>query len=189
MTAWSSGREVVEVKMLEKIKTEILKDGSIKPEQAGDIELPKEEKSNVWEHAMVFYAYATPLVIASPIMYLIFRQDMFKGEVCKLYELSIGMDTPDKDPQGTCLKNYDEHPHTFIVDSGFRYPVFLVSLTLPVVNLVFELCANQLMLVWKQISYQYIFTIFYMIVTAVWQFATQDAIIFPKRLDWICSVR
>ena len=184
MTAWSSGREVVEVKMLEKIKTDKLKDGSIKPEQAGDIELPKEEKSNVWEHAMVFYAYATPLVIASPIMYLIYRKSMFKGEVCKLYELS-----DQGNSQEDCIENYSNNPSQYIKACKFRYPVFLVSLFLPVVNLVFELCANQLMLVWKQISYQYIFTIFYMIVTAIWQIATQDAVIFPESLDWICSVR
>ena len=104
VTACSSGREVVEVKMLEKIKTEKLKDGSIQPEQAGDVELPKDEKSNLWKTAILFYSFATPLVIASPIMYLIFEQSMFTGEVCKLYELSNPKNVTN--PQGDCIKNY-----------------------------------------------------------------------------------
>ena len=37
--------------------------------------------------------------------------------------------------------------------------------------------------------YQYIFTVCYALITAVWQFGTGDAVIFPRRLDWICKTR
>ena len=66
--------------------------------------MPKDEKSNLWKTAIIFYSFATPLVIASPIMYLIFEQSMFTGEVCKLYELSNPKNVTD--PQGDCIKNY-----------------------------------------------------------------------------------
>ena len=48
---------------------------------------------------------------------------------------------------------------------------------------------NQLMLTWKHIVYQYIFTVFYAMVTAIWQISTNDAIIFPELLDWVCKSR
>lgn len=60
---------------------------------------------------------------------------------------------------------------------------------LPVVLLVGEMFMNQLLMTWKHIVYQYFFTAFYMVVTAIWQVATGNAVIFPKKLDWICSTR
>lgn len=42
---------------------------------------------------------------------------------------------------------------------------------------------------WKHIVFQYMFTLFYMVVTAIWQISTGDAVIFPERLDWICATR
>lgn len=44
-------------------------------------------------------------------------------------------------------------------------------------------------MIWKHIVYQYLFTAAYMLMTAIWQFSTGDAVIFPDRLDWICSTR
>jgi len=46
-------------------------------------------------------------------MYSIFLNDMFAGEVCKLYELSNPNDDLD-DTQGDCLKNYANDPSKYI---------------------------------------------------------------------------
>ena len=40
---------------------------------------------------------------------------------------------------------------------------------------------------WKNIVYQYIFTMIYALITALWQVGTEDAVIFPKKLDWVCA--
>lgn len=40
---------------------------------------------------------------------------------------------------------------------------------------------------WKQLPLQYFFTMFYAIVTLMWQKFTGNAVIFPKRLDWNAS--
>ena len=86
--ACSAGREVVEVKLVHKMKQEKLADGSIEPEQIDEVALPTEDKSGVWKLAVLSYAVAAPLVLASPIMFLFFPDDMFRGEVCKFYELA-----------------------------------------------------------------------------------------------------
>ena len=43
-----------------------------------------------------------------------------------------------------------------------------------------------MMMQWKNLAHQYLFTLFYMLVTAAWQFGTGDAVLFPEALDWIC---
>ena len=65
-------------------------DKSIEPEQVDEIELPSEDKSNQWKTALISYSVALPLVLASPIMFFAFKNDMLKGEICKFYELSNG---------------------------------------------------------------------------------------------------
>ena len=67
LTALSSGREVCEKKMVDKIKQQKLNEGLIQPEQVDEIELPSEEKSNMWKRAIIFYSVATPLVLAVAI--------------------------------------------------------------------------------------------------------------------------
>ena len=84
----SAGRQVVEEKLTEKLRNEKMKDGSVQPEQLDEIKLPLEERSILWKSAIISYSIATPLVLASPIMYTVFHEDMFKGEVCKFYELA-----------------------------------------------------------------------------------------------------
>lgn len=47
-----------------------------------------------------------------------------------------------------------------------------------------EFFMNQILMSWKHLVYQYIFTGFYALVTLVWQRSTGDAVIFPNILDW-----
>ena len=67
--SWASGREVVEKKMVERLRDEKLKDGSKQPENVAEVELPEDEKSQSWRLALLAYSLATPLVLASPIMF------------------------------------------------------------------------------------------------------------------------
>ena len=64
-----------------------------------------------------------------------------------------------------------------------------MSLIMPACILIIEIAQNQLLLEWRHLVYQYLFTMFYMVVTALWQVGTGDAVIFPKTLDWICATR
>ena len=67
---------------------------------------------------------------------------MFKGEVCKFYELA-------GNEQDVCLANYDANPEFYKSASGFRYPAFVMSLIAPSCFLVLELSLNQLLISWK----------------------------------------
>ena len=71
--ACSAGREVVELKLVHRLKNEKLKEGKIHPEQIDDVELPSDEKSTLWKFALICYEMAAPLVLASPIMFCIFK--------------------------------------------------------------------------------------------------------------------
>ena len=64
-----------------------------------------------------------------------------------------------------------------------------MSLIMPACILIIEIAQNQLLLEWRHLVYQYLFTMFYMVVTALWQVGTGDAVIFPETLDWICATR
>jgi len=107
---------------------------------------------------------------------------MFKGEVCKFYELASKDNSQD-----VCLGDYDTNASFYIAAAGFRYTALVLSLFLPVGFLVIEFMQNQLLLVWKHLIYQYIFTAFYALVTLLWQTGTGSAVIFPDSLDWICG--
>ena len=48
---------------------------------------------------------------------------------------------------------------------------------------------NQLLMSWKHLVWQFLFTGVYAGITAVWQTSTSTAIIFPGSLDWICASR
>ena len=54
--------------------------------------------------------------------------------------------------------------------------------------LLIELCQNQILIPWKHLAYQYLFTVFYAIATVCCQFASKGHI-FPGKLDWICDER
>lgn len=180
--ACSSGREVVEVKMVSRLQQEKLKEGLIKPEQVDEVELPSDEKSGMWKLAQISYSLATPLIMASPIMFLIFSQDMLKGEVCKFVELAGGV-------QNDCLSDYENNPAFYQETAGFRYTALMISLYGPLIFFVIEFFLNQLLITWKHLVYQYLFTLFYALVTLIWQVSTKDAVIFPNSLDWICASR
>ena len=70
-------------------------------------ELPQSEVSTLWISATKAYAFATPLVLASPIMFTIFHESMIRGEVCKFYELA---NTSETTRQEDCLLNYASTP-------------------------------------------------------------------------------
>jgi len=50
-----------------------------------ELELPEEDKSDQWKGALISYSVAMPLILASPIMYYLYSDNMFKGEVCNFY--------------------------------------------------------------------------------------------------------
>ena len=115
-------------------------------------------------------------------MFTIFSPSMYRGEVCKFYELASS-----KNSQDECLANYNETPDFYEDASGFRYPAFLLGLYAPAAFFLVELFLNQLLISWKQLVLQYFFTIFYAVATAMWQLGTGNAVIFPDRLDWNSS--
>ena len=84
----SAGREVVEVKMLEKLKQK-KRDAGANPETIVELELPSDEKSTLWKQAVYMYSFAVPLAVSVPIMYGIFWDQMSVGEICKFYSLAI----------------------------------------------------------------------------------------------------
>ena len=86
--AVSSGREVVEEKLLEKKKDKMRKDENANFETIASLELGADEKSTLWSKAVFMYALATPLVMSVPFMYLIFWEKMKEGEICKFYSLT-----------------------------------------------------------------------------------------------------
>ena len=173
--------------MLEKIKQKKIDEGTIEAEQVDEVELPTEEVSGMWKSAIIAYSLALPLAIASPIMFLFFTQEMMKGEVCKFYELAQTTDADTR--QADCLANYDSDPSKYIEGSGFRYPAFIMALALPAAYGLIEFFLNQLLMTWRHILYQFIFTIFFALVTMLWQVSTGDATIFPGALDWVCASR
>jgi len=127
----------------------------------------------------MFYSLTTPLILASPTMFWIFKESMFKGEVCKFYELANS-----QNDQQDCLANYADNSEYYIEKAGFRYPAFQMGLYAPVGFFLVELCFNQILISWKQLPLQYLFTVAYAMVTAAWQVSTGDAVIYPGRLDW-----
>ena len=65
----------------------------------------------------------------------------------------------------------------------------MCGIILPIVFFIFEFLQNQILISWKSIVWQYVFTAFYACVTACWQMVTGDAVIYPGALDWICATR
>lgn len=59
----------------------------------------------------------------------------------------------------------------------------------PVLFYAFEFFQNQLLISWKHLIYQYLFTAFYAATTFMWQVVTGNAVIYPRHLDWICASR
>ena len=154
----------------------------------------------MWKRAVTGYAIAAPLIVASPICYAIFWDSMMMGEVCKFYELAnesipeaqdnclyYGTVTTDDPP--VTVGPYSQDPQFYIDASGFRYYAFMMALWVPACFYLLEFMMNQLLMSWKNIAYQYVFTLVYAAITATWQIVTSNAVIFPQRLDWICDSR
>lgn len=72
--AISAGREVVEVKMLEKLKSKKREEPNANLEAIDEMELPSDEKSTMWKIAITSYTLGAPIVIAVPVMYALFWQ-------------------------------------------------------------------------------------------------------------------
>jgi len=79
---------------------------------------------------------------------------------------------------------YDNDPGHYTEVAGFRYIAFMTALWAPIAIFVVELFFNQLLISWKQLPMQYIFTFGYAVMTLSFQKFTGNAVIFPKRLDW-----
>lgn len=116
---------------------------------------------------------------------MIYSESMLSGQVCKFNELASKSDKSQEE----CLANYSNDPEEYILKAGFRYDTFLCGVYLPVVFFAIEFFLNQILISWKHIVYQYVFTLCYAVITASWQTLTGDAVIFPKTLDWICASR
>ena len=86
---------------------------------------------------------------------------MLSGQVCKFYELA-GYEQKD------CLADYENDPAKYIEASGFRYEVFLAGVMMPVIFYFIEFFLNQILISWKHIVYQYLFTTLYGGITAAW---------------------
>ena len=99
-------------------------------------------------------------------MFFAFKNDMLKGEICKFYELST---SGEESAQMECVKNYDDNKDFYIEAAGTRYEAFLAGIFLPLVFATWEFFQNQLLMSWRHILYQYIFTAFYALITFTWQ--------------------
>ena len=120
---------------------------------------------------------------------------MMKGQVCKFYELN---NTENDQAQEDCLGTsdppvapggYDKDPAYYQNAAGFRYGAFIAYVSLPVICLCIEMFLNQIILRWRHMIFQFIFCIGYALITLLWQAGTGIAVIFPNKLDWICSKR
>ena len=80
--AYSSGREVVQVKILHKKQQMLLEKGK-NPESVHQVELAEEEESKAWTYATAWYSFAMTLCFAVLALYLTFLNKMVKSNVCK----------------------------------------------------------------------------------------------------------
>ena len=115
----------------------------------------------MWKRAIIFYDLAGPLLVSIAIMLVIESKSMLSGQVCKFYELA-GFD------QEECLADWPNNPSKYIAASGFRYDVYLAGVMLPVIFYFIEFFLNQILISWKHIVYQYLFTTLYGVITASW---------------------
>lgn len=185
----SAGREVVEEKMLEKLKEKRRCDPKETNREAIDeMELPVEEKSGLWKYAVTSYAIGAPLVLTVPIIFGIFWDKMIMGEVCKFYSLT----SPDSEEtqdmtanqiQQYCIDNYDTID--FVSQTGFRYYMFMAALFLPVFFLILEYSFNQLLIPKRQFFYQIVFCLLYM--AATYLFTKDGQILFPNLVNAACD--
>ena len=136
----------------------------------------------MWKKAIIFYSVAAPLVLSVAVMFIFFSESMTSGQVCKFNELA-------GHSQADCLVNYATNSSKYIELAGFRYQALLCGVFLPVVFYLLEFFLNQILISWKHIVYQYLFTLCYAGITAAWQSITGTAVIYPKTLDWICATR
>ena len=181
-TAISSGRQVVEAKMLQKEKEKRGQDHNISQssEAGGIIQLPDEEKTTYWKLALIAYSMALPLVCASPFQY--YLTNMRKDVNCDLVQLAH---SSDQTIYGACLDDYWNNPSEWDEQAGFRHPAYMWSMFGPIAFLLVEICLNQLLLLWKHIIFQYLFTLAYMIVTMVLSMANAEDV-FVSGFDWHC---
>ena len=78
--------------MLDKLKSSKRVEPNANLEAIDEMELPSDEKSSMWKIAITAYTLGAPLVIAVPITYTIFSEQMFKGETCEFYSLATPSD-------------------------------------------------------------------------------------------------
>ena len=53
--------------------------------------------------------------------------------------------------------------------------------------MVLEFCFNQIVLPWKYLSHQFLFWLFYVVITVVWQLGTNGAHIYDGLVNWDCN--
>ena len=149
--AISAGREVVEVKILEKLKAKKRDEPNANLEAIDEMELPSEDKSKMWKIAVTAYTLAAPFVFSVPIMFGLFWHNMIKGEVCEFFSLSTpSADSPyygmkGSDLQTECLNHYDDSPEmkaVFKDGAGFRYTGLLMAIFVPPFVLLVEFALN-----------------------------------------------
>ena len=191
--AISAGREVVEVKMLEKLKSKKREEPNANLEAIDEMELPSDEKSTMWKIAITSYTLGAPIVIAVPVMYALFWQKMIMGETCEFYSLATPSDPTlqqfsARELQKYCMEQYPTDPvsgEAFKDESGFRYTGFLFGLFFPAIILIVEFCLNQILLPKRQFFTQILFALGYLLATGA--YTATGTFLFPGLVDASCN--
>ena len=91
----------------------------------------------------------------------------------------------EQDIYQTCRDNFYDNLSYWVNMAGWRHPAYLISLYAPPIFLIVEICLNQLVFQLNHICFQYIFTLFYILVVAGLQFAGAQEI-YVAGFDWSC---
>lgn len=87
LVAYSSGREVLQVKLLHQMRSKALDEGK-SPEKVDQVELPEDQVSDYWNKAIAAYSFALPFCFTTLALYATYHRHMVKSNVCKFVELA-----------------------------------------------------------------------------------------------------
>ena len=190
MLSCATGRQNLENKMLIKMR---LQDRSIK-------RLPTDQRTTYWRTAIRLYSIALPYYSMCLVMF--FYPSLYNDIACQLQFNKCEADlTGYHDPaqaagaRQECLDSYFDCPNSCTngadyscvrQDSDWRWPLFYVTMWMPLIIVFFELYANRIQMRFNHISYQFIMWFFYMFATFFGEVLDGGAI-FPRTFNWECN--
>lgn len=193
MLSCASGRQVVEKKMRDKLKeTETNQGKTVKR-----VELPALEKTIYWKTALRLYSIALPFYCMCLVLF--YYKPLGKDIACQLCYLKCSAGAKDfSDPneaaafRTACKETRDDCPLpgeslTDIKEgAAWRWPLFVLSMWMPLVVVLFELAANRIEMRIGHLSYQVIMWASYVFVTLIGEVLAGYPI-FPNSFNWKCG--